>query len=567
MPNQDFSADPSTLKEQFKTYKQNYRDINTNILADAFQRAGDVDIQNFVRNFPNNISDAFAQAKEGNFDSSLNSPWGQHLRQNVSLGNAITAETAKQNVDRLIDQGINTKQILTNPVVQTFSKEKGKQFLDKFRFPDFIAEPLKLRNPVVSSQSGIEPGSKLNAQAAEFIKNFQSTDQQLGRSQTLTEYQSPFGSRVSTMQYEPASVKLKGKATDISFTGPEGFGITAKQSKVFRDPLLSPGLRYTLGKVLEDIPVGEYATASPVGGFSGTRARAYQMLTKGAFTAQQNESGTIQTQKVGPTTWQNVGGTAIKEFDPSTLKDPLIRAVYKMPETQDVSGLRDNPLGLLQRTNRIDFTKPVITTESPVYQFRQGVRETVFPSATRPIPTGAALGLTSALLTPGTPTALAKGQYGTVAQNVGKDVAIGTGTEAGARLAGAGLQRVAPALAGVVNPAVAGLARFAGPAGLTYSGITGTNEFVKAATGEDIPSKLQQFLGTKERTGGANVNRQREVTPNYSIPTITPLTAAQKTNILNRQNENEFQKRLRLAGERFNPSKGEFGLSELLLGR
>ena len=37
--------------------------------------------------------------------------------------------------------------------------------------------------------------------------------------------------------------------------------------------------------------------------------------------------------------------------------------------------------------------------------------------------------------------------------------------------------------------------------------------------------------------------------------------------MINRENRNEVQRRIDLAGERFNPRRGEFGLSELLFGR
>lgn len=206
--------------------------------------------------------------------------------------------------------------------------------------------------------------------------------------------------------------------------------------------------------------------------------------------------------------------------------------------------------------------KNLLYAQDPVTAAARGAKEAVGR-----YPTGAALGLSSALLTPGTPTALAKGQFGTVAQNVGRDVALGTAAEAGTRLAGSALQRVAPSVAGVINPAVAGLAEFAGPAGLAYSGITGANEFVRAATGESIPSKVRQFLGTQQRTGATSPTRAQDIQPNYTVPTIQPMTPQQRAVHQSQQNQSELQRRLQLAGQRFNPAKGEFGLSELFFGR
>jgi len=37
--------------------------------------------------------------------------------------------------------------------------------------------------------------------------------------------------------------------------------------------------------------------------------------------------------------------------------------------------------------------------------------------------------------------------------------------------------------------------------------------------------------------------------------------------MIRRQNRNELQRRMDLAKERFNPRRGEFGLSEILFGR
>jgi len=112
-----------------------------------------------------------------------------------------------------------------------------------------------------------------------------------------------------------------------------------------------------------------------------------------------------------------------------------------------------------------------------------------------------------------------------------------------------------------------------GPAGLTYSGITGANEFVKARTGESILSKTRQFLGTQPRTGIMSPQLEEQTRqiartrPADFIPSIRAQTPQERAYIQSRQSENEFQRRSRLAAERFNPAKFEFGLSELLFGR
>jgi hypothetical protein len=51
------------------------------------------------------------------------------------------------------------------------------------------------------------------------------------------------------------------------------------------------------------------------------------------------------------------------------------------------------------------------------------------------------------------------------------------------------------------------------------------------------------------------------------VAQVKPLTEAQRTQMNKNQTRSEMQRRMDLAKERFNPLKGEFGLSELLFGR
>lgn len=122
----------------------------------------------------------------------------------------------------------------------------------------------------------------------------------------------------------------------------------------------------------------------------------------------------------------------------------------------------------------------------------------------------------------------------------------------------------AAAAAGVLSTPVA--APFAPGIG---AGLVGTaaaralNEVVRQQTGEGIIPKLRQAIGTEPRTGVAAPQR----TAPYITPQIRPLTSAQKAEMNRQQNQNELQRRVNLVRERFNPVKGEFGISELLFGR
>ena len=107
-------------------------------------------------------------------------------------------------------------------------------------------------------------------------------------------------------------------------------------------------------------------------------------------------------------------------------------------------------------------------------------------------------------------------------------------------------------------PAAATLLPPVGVAMTTLAAGAAADEAVKQQTGEGIIPKVRQFLGTETRTG--LTDRPNPVRP-YVQPSIVP----------NRDRRNplirEWQNRLGLAQERFNPSKGEFGFSELLFGR
>ena len=112
-------------------------------------------------------------------------------------------------------------------------------------------------------------------------------------------------------------------------------------------------------------------------------------------------------------------------------------------------------------------------------------------------------------------------------------------------------------------PAVAPFAPGIGAGMVATAAARAANEAVRQQTGEGIVPKLRQTFGTAPRSGVASPSR---VGPAIT-PQIRPLNQAQRNEAQRRQNRNEVQKRMDLARERFNPLRGEFGLSELLFGR
>lgn len=121
-------------------------------------------------------------------------------------------------------------------------------------------------------------------------------------------------------------------------------------------------------------------------------------------------------------------------------------------------------------------------------------------------------------------------------------------------------------------PAVATAAALAAPGLVAVAGAEAVDETVKQHTGEGVVPKLQQALGTKKRTGiaspGGSIKEQnqREQARVDTPPQIKPLKYNQRRPIKDTPIP-ALAHRLRLAGDRFNPSKGEFGLSELIFGR
>lgn len=430
-------------------------------------------------------------------------------------------------------------------------QSRTKQFIESARYPDFIAEPLALRNPVITDQA--YKNAQVNPEALKFLSEFKPKD--VGY---MNLYRTPYDTNVTVT---PSG---SGSSAEIAFGGPFGFktgkqvqeelktdraivedhlrrgetklaeklkaNITETESKL-NQPLRSPALRYALGQALEDIPVGTEVKAAPVGGPTGARARIYERLTNSALTTDPR-TNYIRSLKTEPDVWVNTENER-RVFDPSSLKDEMIRATYNLPKETDVSNLRSNPLGILERTDRIDFNRPVITPQSPVYKFRRGLAG------------GLSVGAADFIPSPEVVQDLYAGRPLAALRRQGQEVLMGLPAAAAA----GGAAAFAPALAPVISaagPALAGVA--AGRA---------LNEVVRQQSGEGIVPKLRQALGTAPRTGAANP-------PSAPRPYVQPrLTRTQPVNPVVR----EIQNRFGLAGERFNPARGEFGLSELFFGR
>jgi hypothetical protein len=580
---------PEAIKETYTRARENPRRVKQELIAETLGRfdqipnfAFDQELQR--REAPRVAGEVLAQAKSEGLD-----PRG-------SWRDATTSQTLADARDLLANTKGNLYDLQRTRVepflygVKNVKKNIGSsvnKFIEGIKYPGFIANPLALRNPVVEAGGLIKEGSLVNPQAVKFLKEFAPKEE--GR---YTTFQSPFGTSVDL------AADLKKNTYDLAFQGPFGYRMPSSIKKqinqdleraayleaegdldvannlrdkamnmqeMLNEPLRSPALRYTLGDALGSVPVGSSVTASPIGREKGARARIYSALTNnalatlkgvtpdpelmpteeefrqaregGGFTRDEvdrinRNRGVIRSERTGPTTWRNVNQQE-KTFDPSTLKDEMIRATYNLPVDTDVSSLRYNPLGLFQQTNRIDFTKPVITPESPIYKFRKGLKG------------GIGIGAADLIPSPEAVRDLYAGQPLSALQRTGQNIVQSLPLAA----AVGGTVAAAPVLAPLAGAAGTALT-------LNTLGAAG-NEVVRQQTGEDIVSKLRQAIGTAPRTGIASRSQPTR-------PYVQPrLVQTKPVNPVVQQ----MQNRLGLAQSRFNPARGEFGLSEILFGR
>jgi hypothetical protein len=142
---------------------------------------------------------------------------------------------------------------------------------------------------------------------------------------------------------------------------------------------------------------------------------------------------------------------------------------------------------------------------------------------------------------------------------------------------GLGLAALPAKYAAIANPVGAGVA---GGFALTR-GAEALDEATKQQTGEGLLDKFQQTVGTlagpgfgRPSTGAAyrgseradeRLERLRREAFNPATPPVAQL--GQGTRETPAVPQNELQRRFRMAQQRFNPSRGEFGFTELLGGK
>ena len=591
------ASQANPLRSSIREFVSNPRGVKENTLAETIAR---IDERSQAaptptgREFTDTLDSVLEEGKQQGFNP-LGS-WRDTSRRDLQAGG-----TAQQDAAHYFGNKIALANEATNKLKEFAGKFKvGPRDL----VPGFIANPLALRNPLVQAGGVIEGGSQPNPKLADWLSRqtgspFNKKLEALGGSVSVSNYLRDKNNPVFDIAFQgpagyddPGTIKkeLKQISDELRFLSEQSYSAdVGERIKTLRgredrrkqlmasfenNPYTSETVKYQLGRAIEQIPAGSTITANPIGGEGGSRDVLYRRMSKGALATQpvfkpnleqvpteeefraaaggggadiasvNRYAGTIRTTKTGPTTFENYNAFTQPKpvtWNPAELKDPAIRAAFGIDASKDVSSLRADPMSAFLNKGRIDFSRPVITTNSPVYKVRQGLKGSVGVSAADLIPSPEAI------------RSFYSGDVAGGARRMAGDFAAGIPTS----LAVGGAVAAAPVLA----PVATGV-------GLGLTGVAAAraaNEVVKQQTGEGALSKVRQFLGTEPRTG-VSASSYEQQKPAVT-PQLKPLTTRQKIEALRQQDRSELERRVDLARERFNPAKGEFGFSELMFGR
>jgi len=329
-------------------------------------------------------------------------------------------------------------------------------------------------------------------------------------------------------------------------------GLISNVNKM-ENPFYPDFLKYQLGSRIETTPVGATITQKPIGGAAevnkqgratGGRDVLFTRMSNNALVA--DPMGSASAERLGPDQWRNIYGEEVT-WNPSALKDPALRTALGVLKGADVSGYRApefQPQPLFEDYNP---SKTPIFKDSPQFKMPRATLAAGVSALPDVIPSAEVIKATAK----GGPLA-GIGEYAKEqVMSVPTSAAVGLGTY------------LVPGALPFVPGVAAGVA-------LTEAGRS-LQEASRQLTGESALSKIRQTIGTKPRTGFATSTPQetyqRAQQRVNNPPQIKPLTRpVPKSNQINRQSSpmDEFKRKMRLAGERRNPSRGEFGLTETL---
>ena len=335
-----------------------------------------------------------------------------------------------------------------------------------------------------------------------------------------------------------------------------------KSLDAMRDPFYQPLIKYAMGDIMSQTPEGGFVSQTPIDGHGGARDKIYSRATKNVL-ATNPHSQARATRKAG-NIWENIYGEEI-EFDPNTLKEHALSKSFEFADNIPLERRQNLIKNLAADPNAL---KPTIVYQGNPNKSPINIGSAAY-NTRNAILGGASLGAADAIPSPevirklyeeGLPSAALQAR-----KEIGNSLVIGAGTA----LVGQGLS-AAPVIGPAVSaamPLLPGVGLGTGIVGATQS----ANELSKQQTGEGLLPKLRQTIGTEPRSGIATRGAaktpieqyQRNIDRINNPPTVKPYQKNPNYNPIS----NEFKRRARMALGRFNPARGEFGITEMLLGR
>jgi len=424
---------------------------------------------------------------------------------------------------------------------------------------DFAGAVIGLDNPVASK--GI-PGTSVDHRALNILLKYGDKPYNDALGFNLSPiYRGDFNSSISfsgPKGYDDVK-KLKNKLNYyLSSDEPsvETVGLE-KAIKQMQDPLYQPMLRYALGQQIDNVDVGRKLGQSPIGGDRSARDILYTRGTKGVL---KSKGGNAEASRLSQNKWMRSFDDAIIEWDPNDLKkSALLKTFNPINEeaTRRVLEFKDDHNLLRQFTGQGgNPNRPTLLMGTPKYRAAIGTAagkahyfaDNLFPS-------------------PETVRKFYQESPKSAIENHGVEAITSLPVSAAVAVGATALPGIAPLIPGV------GIGLGAVSLGETADAIS------QQQTGEGLLPKIQQFIGTRQRTGIASDKKMNNELVRYRnsrryrpekamskylersepvVPTIQPQTYTFT---------DPLPKRVRMASDRFNPSRGEFGLSEILFGR
>ena len=328
--------------------------------------------------------------------------------------------------------------------------------------------------------------------------------------------------------------------------------------KKMEDPLYAPMLRYALGHQLDQLGVGSEISQSPLGGDDKGRDLLYTRGTKGVL---KSTGGLGHAKRLSKDHWKRMSDGAVIQWDPNDLKTSALLKTFN-PINEEakrrVLALKDDHSSLKQfGPQGGNPNRPILTAGSPAHRLAVGraagtahqFAEHLFPS-------------------PETVRKFYAESPKSALENHAIESIQALPVSAGISLGVAAVPAVSPLIPG------AALGMGAVSLGETADAIS------RQQAGEGLLSKFQQTIGTKPRTGIASDEKRQQDFARYRsirrqfgedkamsdyldrnkpvIPTIQPNT---------RTWSDPLPRRVRMVLDRFNPVRGELGLTELMFGR